>query len=163
MPSVRTVPAWQCCSDYQTSQPGSELFLQPTPQAAGVFLVRALLSEKYPSATPSKAATRNSHHFSRQESPMLGMLRRALGISLKFPASELQCGCPAANKSVRERNPFREGMEKNTARRNNHVQSVRTAPAWQCCSDCQRPQPNSEKFLRPIPQLRCFSFEGSSA
>ena len=56
----------------------------------------------------------------------------------------------SANKSVRERTPFREGMEnKNTARRNSHVQSVRTVPAWQCCSDYQTSRPGSEISRQP--------------
>ena len=102
---------------------------------------------------PSKAATGNPH-VAAAASPRLRMLRGTLGISLKFPASELQCGSTAANKSVRERTPFREGMEnKNTDRRNNHVQSVRTEPAWQCCSDYQTSQPGSEISRQPALPL----------
>ena len=109
---------------------------------------------KIPLGHAEQEASR-SRHLSRQESPMLRMLRGALGISLKSPSSELQCGSTAANKSVRERTPFREGMEnKNTARRNSHVQSVRTVPAWQCCSDYQTSRPDSE--ISRQPACRCL-------
>ena len=58
-------------------------------------------SENTPGHAEQEAS--RSRHLSRQKSPMLRMLRGALGISLKSPSSELQCGStPRINQFARE-------------------------------------------------------------
>ncbi len=99
--------------------------------------------------------SRIPHRFGRKTLPSLKKIKESIPLN-----SEPFLACRSSTSGGGTSSPTLhcngEKRKNIFRRRNNKLQSVRTAPARQCCSDRQRPQPNSEIFVRPTPPLRCF-------